>query len=65
VGENGNTGAIQGGGHYEDEYVRTRDGWRIGRGTFVPSRLGPRDTYDVESRALRGRPRSASAVNCE
>ena len=48
VGENGNAGAIQGGGHYEDEYVRTRDGWRIALRTFVPSRLGPRDIYDVD-----------------
>ena len=47
VGENGVPGAIQGGGHYEDEYVKTRDGWRIGTRTFVPSRLGPRDVYDV------------------
>jgi hypothetical protein len=47
VGENGNPGVIQSGGHYEDEYVRTRDGWRIGRRTFVPSKLGDRDVYDV------------------
>jgi hypothetical protein len=48
VGENGNAGAIQGGGHYEDEYVKTREGWRIAMRTFVPSRLGPRDIYDVD-----------------
>ena len=48
VGENGNPGAIRGGGHYDDEYVKTREGWRIGKRTFVPSRLGPRDTYDVD-----------------
>ena len=48
VGENGNPGVIQSGGHYEDEYVKTPDGWRIGRRTFVPSRLGPRDIYDVD-----------------
>jgi hypothetical protein len=48
VGENGNPGVIQGGGHYDDEYVKTRDGWRIGRRTFVPSRLGPRDIWDVD-----------------
>ena len=55
VGENGNPGVIQGGGHYEDEYVKTREGWRIGRRTFVPSRLGPRDIYDVD------RPRTGRA----
>jgi hypothetical protein len=47
VGENGVPGAIQSGGHYEDEYVKTRDGWRIAGRTFVPSKLGPRDVYDV------------------
>jgi hypothetical protein len=39
---------IPGGGHYEDEYVKTRDGWRIGKRTFVPSKLGPREKYDVD-----------------
>ena len=47
VGENGNPGVVQSGGHYEDEYVKTRDGWRISKRTFVPSKLGPRDVYDV------------------
>ena len=28
VGENGNPGVIQSGGHYEDEYIKTREGWR-------------------------------------
>jgi hypothetical protein len=56
VGENGSPGVIKGGGHYEDEYVKTREGWRIGKRTFVPSRLGPRDTYDVD----RTRPANAA-----
>ncbi len=56
VGENGNAGAIQGGGHYEDEYVKTRDGWRIALRTFVPSRLGPRDIYDVDRTRSGGAP---------
>lgn len=47
VGENGNPGAVQSGGHYDDVYVKTRDGWRIKTRTFVPSKLGPRDVYDV------------------
>src|SRR5499427_2871844 len=51
VGENGNAGAIQGGGHYDDEYVKTREGWRISKRTFVPSKLGPRDIYDVDRNA--------------
>lgn len=56
VGENGNAGAIQGGGHYEDEYVKTRDGWRIALRTFVPSRIGPRDMYDVDRTRSGGAP---------
>jgi hypothetical protein len=46
VGENGNPGVVQSGGHYADVYVKTRDGWRIKTRTFVPSKLGARDTYD-------------------
>jgi predicted acyl esterase len=56
VGENGDAGAIQGGGHYEDEYVKTRDGWRIARRTFVPSRLGPRHIYGVDRARSGGTP---------
>jgi hypothetical protein len=56
VGEDGNAGAIQGGGHYEDEYVKTRDGWRIALRTFVPSRIGPRDMYDVDRTRSGGAP---------
>src|ERR1700736_525761 len=29
VGENGNPGIVQGGGHYDDVYVKSRDGGRI------------------------------------
>jgi hypothetical protein len=57
VGENGNLGIIQGGGHYDDEYTRTRDGWRISKRTFVPSKLGPRDIYDVDSARAGNAPR--------
>jgi hypothetical protein len=42
VGENGEPSAIQLGGHYEDIYVKTGDGWRFKRREFVPSRSGPR-----------------------
>jgi len=48
VGENGDPGVVRGGGHYDDVYVRTRDGWRIKTRTFVPSKLGPRDVYDPD-----------------
>jgi len=61
VGENGNPGIIQGGGHYEDEYVKTREGWRIGKRTFVLSKLGLREIYDVD----RARAGGASAPRAQ
>jgi SnoaL-like domain len=63
VGENGTPGIIQGGGHYEDEYVKTREGWRIGRRTFVPSKLGPRDIYDVDRTPVGNAPASRAQDN--
>jgi hypothetical protein len=48
VEENGNPGVVRSGGHYDDVYVKTRDGWRIKSRTFVPSKLGPRDIYDAD-----------------
>jgi len=42
VEENGRPGAMQGGGRYEDTYVKTPAGWRIRTRMFVPSKLGPR-----------------------
>jgi len=38
-GEQGAPSSVGGGGHFEDQYVRTDDGWRIRRREFVPSRL--------------------------
>lgn len=38
-GEQGEPSAIGPGGHFEDLYVRTDEGWRIRRREFVPSRL--------------------------
>jgi hypothetical protein len=49
VGENGNPGIIQGGGHYDDVYVKTAEGWRIKSRTFVPSKLGPRGDWEFVS----------------
>jgi hypothetical protein len=43
VSENGNPGVIQSGGHYDDVYVKTGEGWRIKTRTFVPSKLGPHE----------------------
>jgi hypothetical protein len=57
LAKTGNPGVIQGGGHYDDEYVKTRDGWRISKRTFVPSKLGPRDVYDVDRARAGNAPR--------
>ena len=49
VGENGNPGIVQGGGRYDDVYMKTSDGWRIKSRTFVPSKLGPRSEWEFVS----------------
>jgi hypothetical protein len=38
LGEGGRPSALVGGGHYEDQYVKTSDGWRIKRREFIPSK---------------------------
>jgi hypothetical protein len=38
IGENGKPGGIALGGRYDDEYVRTPQGWRFKTRTFTPSR---------------------------
>ena len=48
VEENGTPGVVRSGGHYEDAYLKTRDGWKIKSRTFVPSKLGMRDVYDPD-----------------
>jgi hypothetical protein len=50
VAENGNPGIIQGGGRYDDVYVKTAEGWRIKSRTFVPSKVGPRSEWEFVSR---------------
>jgi len=44
LGEGGKPSALVGGGHYEDEYVKTVAGWRIRRREFIASKteLPPR-----------------------
>jgi hypothetical protein len=37
----GGPGSILAGGHFEDRYVRTAQGWRFERRQFFPSRLRP------------------------
>lgn len=41
-GELGQPSSVFTGGHFEDQYVRTADGWRIRRREFVPSSGGPK-----------------------
>jgi hypothetical protein len=41
IGEGERPNDIFGGGHYEDIYVRTPDGWRFKRRQFIPSERGP------------------------
>jgi hypothetical protein len=55
VEENGNPGVVRSGGHYDDVYVKTREGWRIKSRAFVPSKLGPRDIYDPDRTNTRAR----------
>jgi SnoaL-like domain len=39
IGENGNPGRIALGGRYDDEYVKTPQGWKFKTRTFTPSRV--------------------------
>jgi hypothetical protein len=40
IGENGQPSSIFLGGHYEDVYARTADGWRFRTRTFIASATG-------------------------
>jgi 3-phenylpropionate/cinnamic acid dioxygenase small subunit len=42
VGENGKPSSIAHGGHYDDVYVRTPEGWRIKSRTYTRSEIGPK-----------------------
>lgn len=41
IGEGGKPGTVFLGGHYEDTYVRTAEGWRIKTRTLLPPKHGP------------------------
>jgi uncharacterized protein (TIGR02246 family) len=43
-GDEGQGGSINLGGHYEDIYAKTADGWRFRRREFIPSKSGPQGT---------------------
>jgi hypothetical protein len=49
LGEDGKSHQIIGGGHYEDIYVRTAQGWRIKKRQFIPSKtvLPPRQNVQA------------------
>src|SRR5947207_4241036 len=43
IGDNGEPSRVFGGGHYDDIYERTSDGWRFSQRQFIPSQSG----YDL------------------
>src|SRR5207237_5500062 len=47
MGERERPNEIFGGGHYEDVYVRTRDGWRFKQRQFIPSEKGVGSLFPV------------------
>ena len=42
ISEEGKPATILGGGHYDDVYVKTPQGWRIRSRNYIPSEIGPR-----------------------
>lgn len=50
IGEGEKPNDIFGGGHYEDIYVKTSDGWRFKRRQFMPSEGSPRPRREPEAR---------------
>jgi len=53
IGENGQPGGSFSsvGGHYEDQYVKTAQGWRFKRRQFIPSASAPRTTPPASAAA--------------
>ena len=56
LGENGTPNTIIGGGHYEDVYVKTAQGWRIKKRQFVPSRTQPPPREPAPGASTRPQP---------
>jgi SnoaL-like domain len=50
MGEGEKPNDVFGGGHYEDVYVKTTDGWRFKRRQFMPSEGSPRPRREPEAR---------------
>ena len=59
IGENGNPGRIALGGRYDDEYVKTPQGWKFKTRTFTPSRV------DVQPQPATGAGRGAGRGGLE
>jgi hypothetical protein len=51
-GDGDKPNAVWGGGHYEDTYVKTADGWRFKTRRFVPS-VGTREALQPQPAAAR------------
>ena len=49
IGEGERPNDVFGGGHYDDIYVKTPDGWRFKRRQFIPSEGGPRPRREPET----------------
>ena len=54
IGENGNPGKIALGGRYDDEYVKTPQGWKFKTRTFTPSRVDVQPPAATGGRGGRG-----------
>ena len=59
IGENGKPGGIALGGRYDDEYVKTPQGWKFKTRTFTPSRV------DVQPQPATGAGRGAGRGGLE
>jgi hypothetical protein len=54
IGENGNPSGIALGGRYDDEYVKTPEGWKFKSRTFTPSRVEVQPPLPGGGRGGRG-----------
>ena len=59
IGEGGKPSGIFLGGRYDDEYVKTPEGWRFKMRTFTPSRVDVPGAAAAGGRAGRGQPAPA------
>ena len=62
IGENGNPSGIALGGRYDDEYVRTPQGWKFKSRTFTPSRVEVQPAPAGGGRGGRGQQPAAPAT---